>query len=451
AAFEPGSVVRITLEAELTNENGNLNELENTASFASDPASPIFGSTLYAEDTELISTIAPDSMVINKQVSPTSAQPGDTITYTIEVINNGPTNGIGAVMVDTMPTNLMADNPSGYQNISCEVISTAPPLLSPVSLADCNNVAITNNGIAGFVVNFTGDWLLNTGYRFIFNAIAPEDADSVENTAVLTPPPSTAVQRFNGVQDSTTNFRILIAYDYGDLPDSFDTTNAADGPYHLFDSDSYLGSCIDSERDGVPTANASGDDSANSGFDVGTCSGDDDEDGVALTTPMIAGNQACVTVTANNDGAATTLYGWIDFNGDGDFDGDANEALDNGSGGTGGNFSGGSVAITADVTAQTYCFEVPAAATFDGGETHMRFRLTRDDLSISATPWNGAASDGEVEDYYQSLVCAGNYLFMDVGTTANVQDAGDTTVADGTTVNLVWGGADGDISTTGDN
>ncbi|MCK5921588.1 MAG: DUF11 domain-containing protein, partial [Methylococcales bacterium] len=230
AAFEPGSVVRITLEAQLANETFNLNELDNTASFASDPASPIFGSTLYAEDTELISVIAPDSMVINKQVTPTSVQPGDTVTYTVEVINNGPANGIGSVMTDVMAANLLADNPSGYQNISCAVISTTPPLRDPVTLADCSNVTITNNGTGGFVVNFTGNWLANSGYRFTFNVIAPAGEDSVENTAVLTPPPSSAAQRFNGEHDSTANFRLPPAADYGDLPTSF---NAGDEPYHL--------------------------------------------------------------------------------------------------------------------------------------------------------------------------------------------------------------------------
>ena len=39
---------------------------------------------------------------------------------------------------------------------------------------------------------------------------------------------------------------------------------------------------------------------------------------------------------------------------------------------------------------------------------------------------------------------------MDSGTTANTQDSGDTAVAIGTDVNLIWGGADGVIGTGSD-
>lgn len=221
--------------------------------------------------------------------------------------------------------------------------------------------------------------------------------------------------------------------DWGDLPDTFGTTNINGGASHLVDADLYLGSCVDIDGDGQPDAQAGGDDVA-SGTATGTCGAGGDEDGVALTTPLIPGEQACVAVTAvNSTGGPATLYGWMDFNGDGDFAGDANEAL---------TFADASVA-NGGVSGQNYCFTVPAAATFDGGETHMRFRLSTD----TGLSYGGFASDGEVEDYYQPLACVGNYVWIDTaGTTANVQDAGDAALS-GVDVRLTWAGVDNTLQT----
>ncbi len=253
------------------------------------------------------------------------------------------------------------------------------------------------------------------------------------------------------------------AVDWGDLPDStttptgsFPTRNTDSGPNHAISSNLYLGSCVDADSDGQPdyqagTDGSGGDDNDGSAAAAGSCSPTgDDEDGVTLATPLIAGAQACVAVTAvNTTGGAANLYGWIDFNGNGAFE--AGEALTGGSGGTGGNFSGGVASVANNTSgSKTYCFQVPANATFSGGETHMRFRLTTDTLS-GGTPWGGSASNGEVEDYYSQLACVGNYLWMDTGSVANTQDGSDTAVANGTAVNLIWGGPDGLISTAGDN
>ncbi|MEM7132027.1 MAG: GEVED domain-containing protein [Chloroflexota bacterium] len=53
----------------------------------------------------------------------------------------------------------------------------------------------------------TGSWVANSGYRITFEATAPAEGISIENTAELTPPAQSATQRFAGVQNSTTNFR----------------------------------------------------------------------------------------------------------------------------------------------------------------------------------------------------------------------------------------------------
>nr|HPQ96554.1 GEVED domain-containing protein [Thiolinea sp.] len=88
-----------------------------------------------------------------------------------------------------------------------------------------------------------------------------------------------------------------------------------------------------------------------------------------------------LTVT-NATASAATLFGWIDFDGNGQFDPDeaASAAVPDGTG-------------TGTVTLD---WEVPVDIRL--GTTFARFRLTSDPAVTTATP-AGAASSGEVEDY----------------------------------------------------
>ena len=113
----------------------------------------------------------------------------------------------------------------------------------------------------------------------------------------------------------TNNLRKL---DSGDAPASFGTTIAANGPRHVlvgYSSTSHtaplmLGAQVDDETDGVPGAATTGDDSA----------GVDDEDALASLTLAPGATTASATVpVVNTSGAAATLYGWIDANGNGTF------------------------------------------------------------------------------------------------------------------------------------
>lgn len=137
-----------------------------------------------------------------------------------------------------------------------------------------------------------------------------------------------------------------------------------------------LGTAPSLENDGKPSARATGD-------------GDD-----GVTVPAIAAlwGTHCLSVqVTNQDTFAATLYGWIDINLNGRFDG--NEFA-----------SAVAPAGTSSGTVQL-CFSV-TFATSTG--YFMRFRLTQDALvnSNSGTPSAedtrsyGAASNGEVEDYF---------------------------------------------------
>jgi hypothetical protein len=230
------------------------------------------------------------------------------------------------------------------------------------------------------------------------------------------------------------DYRVTIentVVDYGDLPDSYATLLASNGPRHVMSQNLFLGACVDNDDDGQPGATAIGDDTGVAGpttpTTYGTCTpANDDEDGVTLVTPLIPGNQACVAVTANN-GVAGVLQGWIDFDGSGAFD--AGEALTFTSAGGG--------AVPAGAVNQNYCFNVPASATFFGGQAYMRFRLS----SAGGLSWTGPATDGEVEDYWQPLACVGNYVWHDYDGDGTQDEAGSFGI-DGVGVDLTWFGFD---------
>ncbi|MBN2281656.1 MAG: hypothetical protein JXQ65_13830 [Candidatus Marinimicrobia bacterium] len=161
--------------------------------------------------------------------------------------------------------------------------------------------------------------------------------------------------------DDTITFQ-----DFGDAPDpTYPTLLTSNGAYHSIDSVTYLGSGVDPERDGQPTVGADGDDNGNT----------DDDDGVTFTSPWIMGQNATVAVVASVNGI---LYGWIDFNNDGDW-ADAGEMV----------FTHLSLAKGIN----NLTFSVPADA--QPYETYARFRF-----SVKGTDsYLGDGGNGEVEDY----------------------------------------------------
>lgn len=166
----------------------------------------------------------------------------------------------------------------------------------------------------------------------------------------------------------------IIGTDLGDAPSSYGTDGAG-AASHTVDplATLFLGSCVDTEADGQPSAGAVGDDNAAGTSRIGACF--DDEDGVTFTSVLTACQTGQVTVTAN---AAGNLNAWIDWNADGDFD-DAGEQV----------FVDQAVAAGANPLS----LNVPCTAL--EGTTYSRFRLT----TATGTGPAGPAADGEVEDY----------------------------------------------------
>ncbi|WP_182865003.1 Ig-like domain-containing protein [Rhodopirellula sp. JC639] len=177
------------------------------------------------------------------------------------------------------------------------------------------------------------------------------------------------IVNYNGIAlTDNYNFGNLPSRDYGDAPDSYQTTVAAGGPSHGITAGLGLGVEVDRETNGIPTANALGDDLNNI----------DDEDGVQLLSPLGPGGTANFSVvTRNTTGEPAFLQGWIDFNANGVFDASEQVFKD----------------VQLGAGTSTLAVNVPSSAVV--GSTYARFRY-------SPTPGlgvGGEADAGEVEDY----------------------------------------------------
>ncbi len=171
---------------------------------------------------------------------------------------------------------------------------------------------------------------------------------------------------------------VSTSVDFGDAPDTgggdYNTLLASDGPRHVLANGLQIGAAVDAEPDGAQSPDALGDDAAGS---------PDDEDG--LTVSLVAGGSALFEVAVVNPmGSEASLYGWIDFDGNGTFD-LVERASATVAGGTNGTvvLDFGTVPITA------------VASTF------LRLRLSTDAAAASSP--DGVATDGEVEDHAVSI------------------------------------------------
>ncbi len=175
-----------------------------------------------------------------------------------------------------------------------------------------------------------------------------------------------------------------VQLDFGDAPDgmgdpdipppSYPTHLENNGARHAIVEGYFLGGLIDRENDGLPNVTATGDDDA----------GVDDEDGVALPAALVVGRTATVEVVAS---ALGRLDAWIDFNRDGDWQ-DDNEK----------------VAGSIELQPGTNVVEITTPGGAALGLTFARFRYS----SSGGLSYDGAAADGEVEDYRIALVVPGD-------------------------------------------
>ncbi|HXU32403.1 MAG TPA: GEVED domain-containing protein [Thermoanaerobaculia bacterium] len=168
--------------------------------------------------------------------------------------------------------------------------------------------------------------------------------------------------------------------DFGDAPDSYGTSLAANGATHAVAAGAtlFLGACVDTEADAQAPLDGSGDDLA-AGTPTGSCGSGDDEDGVVFSGAQFAAcqpNQIGITASAGR------LDAWIDWNRDGDF-------LD----------PGEQIATNLAVPAGPSTLNVSVPCSTSAGTSYARFRLS----SAGGLGPTGPAADGEVEDYTVSV------------------------------------------------
>ena len=165
------------------------------------------------------------------------------------------------------------------------------------------------------------------------------------------------------------------ALDWGDAPDSpfapgYPTRAINNGANHRI-AGPWLGGMADvpdAEGDGQQDPYALGDDN----------DGNDDENGVRFTSPLIVGQQASVDVYASAQGY---LNAWVDFDGDGSWAQPNDQIF-------------GDELLGPGLNSLT--FNVPPSATGAGDVvTFARFRFN----SVGGLSYDGTARDGEVEDH----------------------------------------------------
>jgi len=163
--------------------------------------------------------------------------------------------------------------------------------------------------------------------------------------------------------------------DYGDLPGPYATKHADNGARHVAGQTLYLGALVgDAEADGIPSALANGDD---------TDATDDENALPAASILPVPGLATAFPLRATNvTGSPAKIFGFVDWNADGDF-ADADET---------------SAVLVPTGSANTLFslpWNVPAGASTTA-PVAVRLRLTTD---LTARP-TGLASDGEVEDFF---------------------------------------------------
>lgn len=242
------------------------------------------------------------------------------------------------------------------------------------TLADFNgdgDLDVVAGGYAYNVPTTTLDLFENLGSHFLRSTLAEIQGGSLNSAA--------ADMDGDGdldvvAQGLTGGYRIswfenfnLVDPDHGDAPAPYPTTRVGGGAVHN-GVGPRLGASRTTEANGVPSASADAD------------AGDD---GVAFSPLQVGQPLAAVTVNVQNAPVGARLDAWIDFNGDGSWDG-AGEQI----------FGSYSVVEGDNVLA----FSLPS--NIIAGGTFARVRLS----TGGGLRTGGAALDGEVEDY--SLVIA---------------------------------------------
>jgi uncharacterized repeat protein (TIGR01451 family) len=337
-----------------------------------------------AAATTITFPAATNSFSITKTATPNSLTDGGTVTYTITIKNNSTT-------FDARIDRITDVLPNGVTFGS--TITGITGTVSAPSNGDTGTIKWLSQSPNFFEIQ------AGQSVQLVYTATIPDIDGTYTNSAKT---------GFGLGETSPATTNVIVAppvyFDYGDAPDTYGTNSTNNngegvGANHVIVNTLKLGTnAPDSETDAQTPLDGTGDDKNG-----------DDEDGIS-TLPSLNTSTASYSLTAtvnNTTGSAANVYGWLDFDHDGKFDGDERATVSNGSGiGSITLDSNGKVPTNSNGTVTLTWNNIGSTgANIIDGNSYARIRLTTDNLSnATATTTRdpasvGNASNGEVEDY----------------------------------------------------
>ena len=203
--FPPNSSLEITITYQLSNPTRSFGCLFNNARFSGEHDA--FSWIPDESATNACPPQVPD-LSLQKTVSPQIAAPGSLVTYTLIITNIGAASADGTQLTDPLPPALLADNPSGYTNVTCTDLSGASFLPHPHGTAVCPSVTSNASGLSAAIATLGA----NSAIRFTYQALMPDlpvAPLSVKNIATVTPPAIGGTLSFNaGTAQSHQNVQV---------------------------------------------------------------------------------------------------------------------------------------------------------------------------------------------------------------------------------------------------
>ncbi len=159
-------------------------EYENST----DPVTSSNGGTGLASNVAVLNASSATDLAITKDDGNLAVSPGESLVYTLQIINNGPSDAVGAIVSDTFPSTL------GNVTWSCAAEEGAA-----CTLSGTGNINDTVNIPIGKKLTYT------------VNATVSEDADtSIVNSASVVPPPDLVDPNMdNNIQTDTDLINLL--------------------------------------------------------------------------------------------------------------------------------------------------------------------------------------------------------------------------------------------------
>lgn len=199
--FPPGGSIEFVVTAQLANPSSNFGCISNQAAFngQNDP-----NGWIPAQDSAVSCPPPGADLSLQKTVSPQIAGPGDTVTYTVTVVNIGAASADGAVLVDPLPPAMLPANPGGYGNVGCTDISNSAFVPNPQGTAVCPPITSDATGLQATIASLGP----NSALEFSYQAVMPQSVVSIDNLATVSAPSPGGLSFGSGTSQSQQNVQV---------------------------------------------------------------------------------------------------------------------------------------------------------------------------------------------------------------------------------------------------